>query len=139
MAEGNLSRSDLLAYTWLLNNRSPETFEVAVAYEDVIRMICVLGIHQRIYSSYRIQDVVSTWIDLGKHLRELPGWRFSFHDLEGAWVKGSPSDAEFTISVSVDEWGPVIQVTVKDFTKEPVLSFRDLQEAMTYLGIPHSS
>lgn len=135
MTEGNLSRSDLLSYTWLLNNRSSETFEVVVTYEEVIRMICVLGIHQRIYSSYRIQDVVSTWIDLGNHLRELPGWLFSFHDLEGMWVKGSPSDAEFAISVSVDEWGPVIEVTVKDFAEQPVLRFRDLQEVMTYLKV----
>lgn len=92
----------------LVNAGEPYVGQVELPYEEVIRVVLLLGYYEHSWAEHQIVDALNWWRALPETLPESEGWAFTLRDLEPAWIN-EKSNGDFTaVYVSTDTDGRML-------------------------------
>ncbi|MFF9819685.1 hypothetical protein [Streptomyces sp. NPDC014006] len=89
----------------LANAGHPSPHRVSLPYEEVIRVVLLVGHYEKAWEEHQIGEALNWWRALPEALPESGTWTFTLRDLEPAWINET-EDGDFTaVYVSTDEDG----------------------------------
>ncbi|MDI5971407.1 hypothetical protein POF50_019045 [Streptomyces sp. SL13] len=110
----------LLFRAQMLNATERSESVVALPYEDIVRLSCLLGYHEGAYDELHVLDAIRWWRRLGDCLKTREGWQFSIRDLEPSWMRWEVQGDFTVVHVDVDDDGGLCYGVTATVAGEPV-------------------
>ncbi|MFF9769946.1 hypothetical protein ACF1GT_25710 [Streptomyces sp. NPDC014636] len=89
----------------LLNAGQPYPGKVSLPYEEIIRVVLLVGYYEKTWQEHQINDALHWWRALPEALSQSEGWTFTLRGQEPAWINEEQNGEFTTVLVSTDPNG----------------------------------
>ncbi|MER5469801.1 hypothetical protein [Streptomyces sp. NPDC002685] len=91
-----------------MNAGKPHSSQVTLPYEEIIRVVVLLGYYEKAWEEHQIGDALNWWRALPEALPQSEGWTFTLRDLEPSWLNENRNGDFTAVYVSTDDDGRML-------------------------------